>query len=76
MSDQVIMWAKQEEAQRTQALEAKQTESQMRQVSQADIVDPFTHPKDVQHMARGMASVAGWTIPVQSAEAKDKQYTT
>ena len=33
MSDQILMWAKQEEALRTQTLEAEKTESQMRQVS-------------------------------------------
>ena len=39
MSDQVLIWAKQEEALRTQALEAEWTESQMKQVNlQAVIV--------------------------------------
>ena len=32
-SDQVLMWAKQEEGLRTQAFGAEKTESQMRQVS-------------------------------------------
>ena len=33
MNDQVLMWPKREEALRSQALEAEQTENQMRQVS-------------------------------------------
>ena len=33
ISDQVLMWAKQEKTLRTQALEAEQTESKMRQAS-------------------------------------------
>ena len=52
MSDQVLMWAKQEEALRTQVLESEHTKKEMRKKTHADIVDTYTHLKDVQNKGR------------------------
>ena len=72
-ADRSLLWAKGKEAQRTHTV-GKQ-ESRYTKQANTHIVDAATHPKDVQHMARGVVNVPRWTKSVQSAEAQHKQYT-
>ena len=46
-SDKVLMWARQEEALRTQVLVAGQTKMRCKKEAHADIVDAYTYPKGV-----------------------------
>ena len=56
VSNQVLMWAKQEEALRTQALEPEQTESHMRQANPCRYCGSINPPWNEQHMARSVVS--------------------
>ena len=56
-SKQVLLWAKLEKVQRTWTIERTNQRSRYSKQAHADILDPATHPKDVQHKTRDVVSV-------------------